>query len=274
MRKILATAVLALAACASAPEQKGPPPPLAVQVESRKAEVTKQSLTEATVTVEAAALAPEAGVTATGAHWELVLDGNVIATGEQKLGTPISTTEPTVLQLEGGATVAKDAQAVQALSAHRGGFPIALRGTLDFAGANGATGKAEFAKSSFLREPRMPQVVVIDVGASHYDDGHVNLTFNLGLDNPNPFPVDVVGFKYKIAVNGQPVADATAGAQTEVPPSSKKVLEVTEQLDPKTFKDLERIYKSNSMSYRLTGELDVGLAKFDVDIGSPINFTH
>ena len=273
MRRLVALVVCALAGCASAPEQNGPPQPFTVQVDSKKAEVTKQTLTEATVTVDADAIAPGPGVTATGAHWELVFDGNVIAQGDQKLGVPLSATEPTALQIVGGGSVAKDAKAVQALAEHRGGFPIALRGTIDFTGPNGAAGKTEFAKASNLREPRMPTVVA-DVGASHYDDGHVNLGFNLGIDNPNPFPVDVVGFTYSITINGQPVVkDGSAGNQVQVPGSSKKVFEVSEQLDATNFKDLDHIYKTNSMSYHLVGVLDVGLAKFDVDMGSPINFT-
>ena len=223
MRRLLALVVCALAGCASAPEQNGPPPPLAVQVDSKKAEVTKQTLTEATLTVTADVTAPSAGVTATGAHWELVFDGNVIASGEQKLGVPVSNTAPTTLELVGNGSVAKDAKGVQDLASHRGGFPIALRGTIDFAGPNGATGKAEFAKASNLREPRMPTVVA-DVGASHYDDGHVNLGFNLGIDNPNPFPVEVVAFTYAITINGQAVVkDGSSGNHVEVPGSSKKV---------------------------------------------------
>jgi len=271
LRNVVASASLLLAACASAPP--APQAPLAVQVDSKKAAVTHQDLTTAAVTVDAEALAPEAGVQATSAHWELVFDGKVVAQGDQPLGVTISTTEPTALSLVGQATLAPDAQAVQKLAEHRGGFPIALRGTIEFTGPNGAHGTAEFAKATLLREPRMPTVTVVDVGASHYDDGHVNITFNFGLDNPNPFPVQVESFKYKIEVNGQQVADAIAGQKTEVPASSKRVFEVTEQLDPQTFKDLDRTYKANTMKYRLTGELDVGLAKFDVDLGAPITFT-
>lgn len=272
MRKLLVVASLALAACATAPEQKAAGP-LNVQVDSQKAEVTHQTLTGFQLTVDAAAQAAEPGVTARGAHWELVFDGNVIASGEQKLEQPISNTAPTALKLVGEGEIAKTAQDVQKLSDHHGGFSVALRGTIDFAGPNGASGKAEFARAGNLREPRMPQVVMVDVGASHYDDGHVNLTFNIGLDNPNPFPVPVEDFKYKIAINGQQVADADAGSKTEIPASSKRVFEVTEALDPASFKDLERIYKQNSMKYRMTGVLDVGLAKFDVDMGAPIYFT-
>lgn len=266
----LALALL-LGACASAPVA---PASLAVQVDAQKAEVTSQSLTTATVTVTARALAPSAGVVATAAHWELVFDGAVIAHGEQKLGLPVAAGEaPTELALTGAGTTAADAAAVQRLAEHKGGFPIALRGTIDFSGPGGATGKAEFAKATTLREPRIPQVVVLDAGASHYDDGHVNLTFNVGLDNPNPFPVPVAAFAYKIAVNGTPVGDGEAGRGTEIPASSKKVFEVTAELQPGKFPNLDRIYKQNAMKYRLTGTLDLTLVKFDVELGAPITFT-
>lgn len=273
MRKPIAVLAVVFTACASTPEVKAPVA-LNVQVDSKKAEVSHQTLTGFQLTEDVTAQADQPGVTATGAHWELVFDGNVVASGDQKLGTAISSTEPTALQLQGEGAIAKTAQDVQKLSEHQGGYSVALRGTLDFSGPNGATGKAEFARATFLREPRMPQVVMVDVGASHYDDGHVNLTFNIGLDNPNPFPVPVEGFKYKIDINGQQVADSEAGAKSEIPASSKRVFEVTQTLDPTSFKDLDRIYKTNSMKYQMTGVLDVGLAKFDVDMGAPINFTH
>jgi LEA14-like dessication related protein len=266
-----AISLCALAACAAAPVV---PTSLSVQVESKKAEVTTQSLTTATVTVSARALAPSAGVVAKVAHWELVFDGAVIAHGEQKLEQPIAPGEtPTELSLSGAGTTAVDAAAVQRLAEHKGGFPIALRGTIDFAGPDGANGKAEFAKATTLREPRIPQVVVLDAGASHYDDGHVNLTFNVALDNPNPFPVPVATFVYKIAVNGTPVGDGEAGRGTEIPASSKKVFELTAELQPGKFPNLDRIYKENSMKYRLNGTLDLTLVKFDVELGAPLNFT-
>lgn len=270
MKKLLACA-LVCAGCASAPVNQAPPT-VAVQVDSQKAEVTQQSLTDATVTVTASAVAPGPGVTAKAAHWELVFDGNVIAHGDQKLDQPVGT-EPTALLLSGQGTTAADAAGVQKLADHRGGFPIALRGTVEFAGPNGATGKTEFAKATNLREPRLPQVVMLDVGASHYDDGHVNLSFNVAIDNPNPFPVPIESFKYKITVNDQQVADSSAAEKIEVPASSKKVFEVTEELQPSTFKNLDKIYKSNAMKYQLVGLLDVGLAKFDIDLAAPINFT-
>jgi len=270
--KRLALLTLVLAGCATA-KPAAAPPPLAVPVDSHKAEVTTQTLTEATVTVTATATAPEPGITATAAHWELVFDGNVIAHGDQALNVPIATDAPTSLSLVGQGAVAHDAQGVAALSAHTGGYSIALRGTIDFQGPNGSTGQSPFAKATYLREPRMPKVVMVEVGASHYDDGHVNLTFNIGLDNPNPFPVDVAGFTYAIDVNDQPVAKASTGGAVEVPPSAKKVLEETVELTPDKFKGLEDIYKQNAMKYRMRGVLDTGLAKFDVDIGAPIHFT-
>ena len=153
--------------------------------------------------------------------------------------------------------------------------PVSLRGTLSVTtGAEGGPTTLDFAKASFLASRAATFTVVMhDVGASHYDDGHVNLSFEMAIDNPNPFPVDVASFKYRIEVNGHLIDESTVGQNAQVPPSAKKVFEVTSSLDEKGFPGLDDIYKKNSMAYSLTGELDFGLAKADIKLESPINFS-
>ena len=131
----------------------------------------------------------------------------------------------------------------------------------------------DFAKATFLREPRLPQVQMQDVGASHYDDGHVNVRFAFAIDNSNSFPIKVVGLNYKVEVNGYAIAEETKGAGVEVPPGSKRVFEETDELTPDKLKDLADLYAKNTMRYHITGTLDLGLAKEDVNLEAPIIFS-
>jgi LEA14-like dessication related protein len=261
-------------ACATAKDTAGQSAPT-VAADSQKAEVTKQSLTDLTLS-EQVVLQNSAATKAhaNSAHWELVVDGNVVASGDQTLDVDLPPGASTEVTLVGSGSYAHNIDEVQTLAAHRGGIPVSLRGTLSVTtGAEGGPTTLDFAKASFLREPRVPQVVMHDVGASHYDDGHVNLSFEMAIDNPNPFPVDVASFKYRIEVNGHLIDESTVGQNAQVPPSAKKVFEVTSSLDEKGFPGLDDIYKKNSMAYSLTGELDFGLAKADIKLESPINFS-
>jgi LEA14-like dessication related protein len=244
-----------------------------VMADSRKLEITKQNLTDLSLSEEIGLSNSESSpLKVLGAHWEIVFDGNVIQSGDQRLDVTVPPNGSATVTLEGSGTYAKDAEAVQKLSEHRGGFPISLRGTLSVAGANGSTAKVDFAKANNVREPRMPQVKMEDASASHYDDGHVNVSFSFAIDNPNPFPVQVAAFNYKVDVSGFSVAEESKGQNVEVPASSKKVFEETQTLDPATFKDLPDLYKKNTMRYAVTGTLDLGLAKKDVQLEGPLNF--
>ena len=63
------------------------------------------------------------------------------------------------------------------------------------------------------------------------------------------------------------------GAGVEVPASSKKVFEETDELTPDKIKNLAELYKKNTMRYHLTGTLDLGLAKEEVNLEAPIYFS-
>jgi LEA14-like dessication related protein len=261
-----------LAACAT-PPPPAPPAPPQVTVDSKKTEVTKQGLTEFTLKEDLTVQSTDASpVTVAGAHWELVFDGNVVALGDHKFNVQVPPNGSVDLEVDGSGIYAKDVQAVEAMSAHRGGFPVALRGNLDVVGANGASAKVEFAKSNFLREPRVPKVLVQDISGSHYDDGHINVRLSFAIDNPNPFSVSVAALTYKIAVNGYVLGEQTQGKGVEVAGGTRKVFEETEELTPEKMKELPELYKKNAMTYSMTGVLDLGLAKADFALDGPIFF--
>ena len=69
-------------------------------------------------------------------------------------------------------------------------------------------------------------------------------------------------------------AEEAKGAGVEVPSGSRKEFEETDELTPEKLKDLESIYKNNTMSYHITGTLDLGLAKEVVDLSGHPNFNH
>ncbi len=262
-------------ACATTKDAAVPPPVPNIAAESRQLEVTTQSLTEVAVTEKVlVANADAKPATVVGAHWELVFDGKVIAQGDEKLAAALPDSGTVEVPLHGAGTYAADAAAVQALGEHRGGIALALRGTLTVQGAAGGARTVEFAKATDLREPRLPQVIMQDVGASHYDDGHVNVRFVFAIDNPNPFPLKMGGFNYKVEVNGYAMAEEAKGAGVEVPGGSRKEFEETDELTPEKLKDLDALYTKNAMSYHITGTLDLGLAKEDVNLADHINFNH
>ena len=69
------------------------------------------------------------------------------------------------------------------------------------------------------------------------------------------------------------VATEQKGKGVEVPASSRKVFEETEELTPAKFKELPDLYKKNALHYSMKGVLDVGLAQFDVLLEGPIVFS-
>lgn len=277
MRHTLLAALLLpaqlLAGCASNAPKPVTPPQLDTQ--SLKTEVLSAGMTEfalvETVHVKNTGATP---ARVASAAWELVFDGKVIATGNSPQSQSLAPGEEADLRIESSSgAIAQSAEEVEALGKTKGGFPVALRGSLTVTGEAGASAEFAFAKATQLRAPRLPVIKMSQVSASHYDDDHIALTFRIGFENPNPFPLSIKGFTYVIDINGQKVVEQTSGGGTDVPASATKVIEVSETLTPAGFKDLVMLYKRNSMKYALKGEVDMGLAKLDVELAAPIEFT-
>ena len=249
----LGLALLALAGCKTAPEVKpaSAPPELA----SQELTIAEQGLTEFTVRLEGQVKSADAA-RVEKATYELVVDGKVVDQGEARLDQDVPAAGAASFKLEKTSKYVGSPEELKAISARGGSLLVALRGKATVSRAGQPMTVLEFAKSREVRVPRLPHVKMHELDAARYGADEASATFFLGVDNPNPFPVKLLGLDYKVLIGGKQMADGTRGSGEKVAASSTGVFEVQVPVNKETFgPEVAKLIKTLTLPYVVTGAI-------------------
>lgn len=254
MRHPLTSALaLTLLACATTP--KGPvagPDPAVIA--SQDLNVPEQGLTQFEVKWEGTLQSPEAA-TLERATWELVADGKVVKSGEQRFDLPLPAGEAVPVSLEQEGRYVDSAEELKALGERPGSMLVALRGKL-FVNRADTTDELEYARSRELRMPRLPMPGLREVEGARYSAESANLIFHLTITNPNPFPVSIDGFTYTAVVAGKQMAEGTVAQSNTVRASESDAFEFQVNLNQETYgPEVKKLIKDRSIPWKVTGTL-------------------
>lgn len=238
----------ALLACKGAPETK--PSAVPPSVVSQDVSVA-QELSDFTVTLKGK-LTSAAATHVDKASYELVVEGNVVKTGDTQLNLDIPAGGTVDFSVSDTGKYVKSADELKAYSDKGGTLLTALRGKLHVRGG----GTVEFAKSKEIRVPRLPKVKLNDPEGSRFSDEEVNMVFYIAVENPNPFPLGISGLNYTIWVQGKQLHEGKQGAGEKVAPSSTGVWEVQVPFNKETWgADVKKQLKTNTLAYEVKGAL-------------------
>lgn len=265
------TATGLVAACATTPV--GPVAPEARRAEVLKVEITEQTFTDFSGTIQVR-LDPgdDMNLVADAARWSLAIKGELLAEGRAELGRPIPGGGE-VVTIPFRSPYASNDEALGALLEK----PSSLAGL--FQGAIEATvGKRKleyaFSHTAYVRSPRVPRLKMFHVEAAKFhDQKEINLVFFVDLENPNPFEIRFQGIDYDLHVEGTPIIQkGLAGVNAKVPPGSAARIELPVTLDQDNFKDVARLIKvPSTASYRIEGDARLGLGHIPFELEGPID---
>lgn len=242
--------------CASAPAKPASPPVLTLQ----EASVPTQGLTDATVHYAGQVVSPVPGVLEK-ADYELVSDGQVVKTGTASLNVPLTPNQPTAFSFDEHAAYVRGPDDLKALSAKGGSMLLALRGTLTVRSGQDVE-TLPFAASRSVRVPRLPEVVMESMDVARYSASEVNVTFRVGVKNPNPFPLRLDQLNYGLQVAGKSLGEGILAKADSVQPSSTGVYPLEASVSPATWgTDVNRLIAKGVITYTLQGELTGPLMK-------------
>ena len=239
------------AACASTPEAGPPPPP--PELTSQELNL-RQSLTDFQLTFTGQ-LESEQPATIEKANWEMVVEGNVVKSGEQPLNIEVTPGQPASFTLEANGSYVGSAEELKAMSERGGSLLTALRGDL-LVRQGQATHKIPFARSREVRTPRLPTVRMGDLYPARYSDDEANITFYLRVMNPNPFPLRIQDLGYKIVVADKQIADGTRARGDAIDPAAMGEFDIQVSINKETMgPDVRKLIKSATLPYKVEGEL-------------------
>lgn len=245
------TAVTLHLGCASTPEQKASTPPPEITAQELN---VQQDLTTFSLELLGQLTSPTEA-TIERAVWEMVVEGEVVKTGEAALNIPVApgASAPFTVGASGGYV--KGAEELRALSEKGGSLLTALRGNL-IVRQNGKTGELPFARSREVRTPRLPSVRLQELDAARYSEEEANIIFYLGVVNPNPFPLKVDVLEYKVLVNGKQIGEGTRARGDAINPAGTGVFEVQLGVKKDTYgDDVKALIKTLSLPYVVEGQL-------------------
>lgn len=262
------TAALCVAvslACASAPRRPAGEPTLAAP----RLEVVRQGLESVDLRLAAQVHAP-AEARITGATWELVSDGQVVARGESPLDVAVKPGEPAAVEVPAKGDYVHSAEELAALSRRGGALLMALRGELAVRWGED-TVKVPFAAGREVRVPRLPVVRVAQLDGARYGPEEVELALQLGVENPNPFPVRLEELAWALEVAGKRLADGTHGRADTVAASSTGLYPLEVSLTRDSFgPELERLVDRGVLPYRVEGALAGRLFRVPYSLGGDV----
>jgi LEA14-like dessication related protein len=240
--------------CASAPSRPASPPTLALQ----EATVVTQTLTDATVRY-AGQVVSSAPSILEKADYELVSDGQVVKTGSATLNVPLTPGQQTPFSFQEKAAYVRSMDDLKAMNAREeGSMLVALRGTLTVRSGQEVE-TLPFAASRAVRVPRLPQIVLESLDAARYSPTEVNLTFRVGVKNPNPFPLRVDHLTYTLTVGGKEFEKGTLTKAATVEASATDVYPLEASVSPATWgSDVKGLIAKGALPYTLQGELTGG----------------
>jgi LEA14-like dessication related protein len=264
-RTIALAVVVVLSSCKSGPP---PAPPGDASIAGEKLTVT-QGLTDFTASYRGDVEVPEP-MRAVSATYEVVRDGKVLKTQTKALDVAVAPGTPFVLELEDSAAYAPSAEEVQALIEKGENLLVAIRGKLTLKG-EGRTLEPEFAASKEIRAPRSLSVKLHELDAARYSAEEVNALVQLGIVNPNSFPVRIAGLSYGLAVGGKPISEGVLGKGEKIDAASTGVFDLQVAVNRDTFgPEVTKLIKSQTLPYALTGELSGELFKVPYELKGEI----
>jgi len=249
-RLLVALSLLLGSACATTPEAPPAPPPELVSQDLH----VQQDLTSFQLTFKGEGKA-EQPATVARATWEMVVDGEVVKSGETPLNVALAGGEAVPLSFEVKEKYVDNAEQLRAYDQAGGSVLAALRGQLHVE-QGGQTHAIEFARSREVRRPRLPSVRMQELDAARYSSEEANIIFRLGIVNPNPFPLHVQELTYKIEVAGKQIGDGVRASGESVDPSSTGMFEVQIPVSKATYgDDIKKLIATANLPWVVSGEL-------------------
>ena len=129
----------------------------------------------------------------------------------------------------------------------------------------------EFEDKVELQSPKMPELSV-DTTAQHYDEGRVEVVFNIKLRNPNPFPLLIDGFTYKLLVSGLEAASGEAWSAETAGPKSVVSFEAPVKIDPQDKGPLAALLRKPSFHFDLDAHLQASGANYPMRTLGDVRF--
>lgn len=124
-------------------------------------------------------------------------------------------------------------------------------------GSAGSEVLFEFEDKLELTTPKMPELSV-DTTAQHYGEGRVEVVFNIKLRNPNPFPLLIDGFTYRLLVSGVDAASGEAWSSETAEAKSVVSFEAPVRIEPQDKTPLAMLLRKPSFHYDLDAHLQAG----------------
>ena len=253
---------LAAAACATGPGSApdAPPPEITFQELELQQDLTTFDLRFG------GELTSARPATLERATWEMVVEGNVVTSGEQPLAVRIPQNGKGAFELRASSRYVKTPEQLKAMSDRGGSLLAAMRGTL-FVRRDGKMYELPFARSREVRTPRLPIVRLQEIDGARYSDQEVDVHLWLGVVNPNPFPLAVSALDYKAQVANREVASGSLTRRDTIEPAATGVFEITFEVTERTHgPGVKALIQSLTLPWSVSGVLRDELYTIPYDI--------
>ncbi|MCI0573984.1 MAG: LEA type 2 family protein [Myxococcaceae bacterium] len=238
---------------------RGVRPDRPAQLLSQELRAAEQGLTDFRLRLGGELQSPEVPATLQRAVWELVVDGQVVAKGEQPYGLALPPGATVPFALEQGARFVDSPSGLSVLTEKSGTLLAALRGELVLERA-GREERLPFASSRELKVPRLPSVRLHALDGARYSAERVVMTVFLAVRNPNAFPIRLSRVTYQAAFGDKPLSEGEVARGASVDASSSAVFELQVELDPESYgPGVKQLIASQRVPYRITGKLEADL---------------
>lgn len=265
----ICTSTLILSGCASPPKQ----PMAEAELLTLGAKVHQQSLDDVVIACPWQLNNPTLVGAQVGAiEWQLQIDGQQAVEGSKQSGVqaaPSATAEGTLMMRapystsdgSDGGDSGDEQRRIHRYTAHA-----------TFVVANGPD-ELEFEAEwdGELWSPKEPQVVLSPQAARY--DSTVELNFTVGIQNPNPFSLQIERLKYELFVEGQKVSASMLAAGKVLSGGAELQFDITRLLGRDDFHDLARqIARQSAIAYRFASEIQVAGRSLSSPLEGSIEF--
>jgi len=261
LARLLSSALVALAACQSAPA----PAPTPVATPAPPPKPAEPALTLAPLTIDTQSvsvitlkLAGKVGENVTGREltWKAKIGDREAGSGTASLAGTGDFSIPVTATF--GATV-------EELSAYQSSDTAQV--TVEASIANGDATATE-TRGVEVRAPRLLQTKIVNVQASKPDKDVIDLIFRFEVHNPNAWEEPLGKLEYAIALADKTLEkDFVPGGSEKIPPGGKLELNLTAQATAdKVGKEISKLFKQTEYAWTITGTLKNRTFTLPVDL--------
>ena len=100
-----------------------------------------------------------------------------------------------------------------------------------------------------------PDLKITNVRVSNLSLINQNIVFTLGIDNPNPIPIPLKGFSYKLDLNGVEFANGYNESDISIPAGGNSVMDLNIEGDLISFIQKFGWVKQGGLDYNLSGDI-------------------